>query len=692
MLKGKLYSFESIFKVDFALDLCEQKEEFLEILKSSTPVNVDKFDSNGTEWDFNDEYLIADSYWFCVNKGTIFISPNTDSIFGLLDFLINLAYYDDRNLILSFDDEGKSSAITVLSLGNNEIRFSVYDYGLMNYKKILSDIIINKRTFIVQFYNILNNIYKDIPKCKGREHVINRLKNCIDVLSQYISNENEFKKTYNISKFVRIFDISYKDLNGIWQFVICFEDDERSNPEYWEKQKQEGKILDYDYIEQDSEHGTKAEILKYKKPDTYTRAEYKNWVYLPKTQNWYSTNEIMPEPTRNCCGIYQDLTYTIKFDSKYYENEDIQLKNYVEESYDTAGNLRKDEELGYLDCTITFKNNDTEICKFNLDYRYNRQIRNAIKKAKNGEYVRFNLGSLKYDKMHIWKHTYSNTNKSDISVACYECTETGYQDIENFYFVAEKEFLDCFISALDEVEYKIKLTKSIMESGENLKIDKKFLTDKNWNSKIEYLENFVGEYACVYKSNLDGWGIINKNFEWIIKPENVTIFGEEHPKWGKKIEGWFTKYTYLHNIDGKLFIAAKHDNKQFVMDIKGNIQIPHVSDNIYYTYLNDELWFVAVDYNKSYIVNSKGEDVLSIDFPVGERFWILNDILIVSKDEKFGIIDWKGKIKLDFIFSDIKVNPDNLDFIAVKYMDKWGFINKSGKIGSMKIKKNSVRF
>ena len=65
------------------------------------------------------------------------------------------------------------------------------------------------------------------------------------------------------------------------------------------------------------------------------------------------------------------------------------------------------------------------------------------------------------------------------------------------------------------------------------------------------------------------------------------------------------------------------------MDIKGDIQIPHVSDNIYYTYLNDELWFVAVDYNKSYIVNSKGEDVLSIDFPVGERFWILNDILIL---------------------------------------------------------------
>ena len=140
---------------------------------------------------------------------------------------------------------------------------------------------------------------------------------------------------------------------------------------------------------------------------------------------------------------------------------------------------------------------------------------------------------------------------------------------------------------------------------------------------------------------------------------------------------------------GKLFIAEKQDKKQFVIDINGDIQIPHVSDKIYYTYLNNELWFVAVDYNKTYFVNSKGEDILTLDFKIGEKFWLLDKFIIVSKDNHYGLIDWKGNIKTDFIFSEINVNPNDLNYIAVKYMDKWGFINKNGKVIDMKIKEQT---
>lgn len=230
----------------------------------------------------------------------------------------------------------------------------------------------------------------------------------------------------------------------------------------------------------------------------------------------------------------------------------------------------------------------------------------------------------------------------------------------------------------------------VIQSAEQLKIPEKFKYSKHYSDTFENIENFIGGYACVNTGGVCGYGIINEKLEWVIKPEYVEIWGKEHPKFGKELKGWIKKYDYLHNINGKLFIAAKADLKQFVMDINGDIQIPHVSDKIYYTYLNDELYFIAVDYNKSYLINSKGEELLSLDFPVGEKFWLFKDILIVSRDNKYGIVDRKGKVLVDFIFSDIKPDSNNLDFIPAKYMDKWGFINKKGKVINMKVKGNAV--
>ena len=142
MIKEKLYDFAEIDYVDNDLSLCEQKDEFLELLKTSTPQKVEKFDDKGTNWDFGD---FDDFYTFCVNKGKIYISTMTECITVLLDFLVKLAYNDKKDLLLSIHDEGSYSAVTALVENGKDIRFTVYDYGLMSYKKILSDIIINKR-------------------------------------------------------------------------------------------------------------------------------------------------------------------------------------------------------------------------------------------------------------------------------------------------------------------------------------------------------------------------------------------------------------------------------------------------------------------------------------------------------------------------------------------------------------------
>lgn len=61
MTKQKMYDFETIFEVDYDFNLCKQKKEFIDILETSAPQRVNKFDSVDTKWDLND---IDNYYWF----------------------------------------------------------------------------------------------------------------------------------------------------------------------------------------------------------------------------------------------------------------------------------------------------------------------------------------------------------------------------------------------------------------------------------------------------------------------------------------------------------------------------------------------------------------------------------------------------------------------------------------------------
>ena len=701
MVKEKLYPFDLIVHADYKFDLCEEKEEFLELLKTSTPQKVAKFSRKGTKWDIGGDYGI-DFYKFFVNGGKIFISTITENIEGLLDFLVHLAYYDTTDLILGIHDEGSYSAITALAIDEENIRFTVFDYGLMRYKKVLSDIIINKKVFIKQFYGILSKLNKDMHKLENRDYVLKYFDKYLASLKEYLDNPDTFKKTYDINEHVRVFDIAYKDLNGDWQFLICFDDDERCEPEYWEKQKSEGKILDYDYQEQDATDGyvcingsyirCKGEELRQAlKPDMQPRVEDKNWVFSTITQKWYAGNDEMPEPKRTFGSVHQRISYSIEIDTESYpHNEEEQIENYIKNS--------TTDYPDDLECILNIKS-ETYYTVANIKFLYSQheEIRKALNTMRTGEYIRFDLGAYKQDKMHIWLEKYSNQKPDEydtVGVACFELSDDYKNDKEVYYFLIKKdEFINCFILALDEIQHKIDVMSKVIQSAERLKIPKefKYKAGNEYSSDIfENIENFIGGYACVNTGCVCGYGIINEKFEWVIKPEYVTIWGKEHPKFGKELKGWIKKYSYLHNINGKLFIAAKEDLKQFVMDINGDIKIPHISDKIYYTYLNNELYFIAVDYNKSYLINSKGEDILTLDFPIGEKFWLFKDILIVSRDNKYGIVDRKGKVLIDFIFSDIKPDPNNLDFIPAKYMDKWGFINKKGKVINMKVKENAV--
>lgn len=382
MVKEKLYSYFAIEHVDFAFDLCEEKEAFLNELKKSEPQKVKNFNSKGTYWSLKHDNIVSD-FNLCINDGNLYTTNY--ALFSLdefLDFLLQLAYYDDKSLVCYFVDENQFDSITIIPIEKGLIRVTTYDdignYNEVNQFKIKSDIIIKKDTFLKQIRNLLIKIDKDITKVdEGHENKYLRdITKAKEQLEQYLCNPDEFRQNFNPVTYVRVFDIAYKDLERTWQFVVCLETDERCEPEYWEKQKQEGKILNYDYKEQNSHQLNRWDFdKKLSVPITVeelrtlicTDMEERvknNWVYSTLTNKWYATNEIMLEPQRIFSAIDTRLSYKIEIDSEtlYPKSEDGQLESYVSYAYDSDGN-EYEEHYGHLYCWLTIISDGSPVCK-----------------------------------------------------------------------------------------------------------------------------------------------------------------------------------------------------------------------------------------------------------------------------------------------------------------------------------------
>lgn len=704
---GELLTVDAIAGADFDFEKCDKKDILTKMLENLVPKHVKRFNSKGTRWDLLGEFY--DEFDLYINGALLETSALvSDFIEDFLNFLPYLACVDDKKLICPFEYEGIITAIVTTPMDSDKIRVSVF-HNRELYKKYRpeykfdADIVIKKDTFVKQMYEILQEMVQDILKDNEEAdyYWVNRIKYTLSELDKYFENPENFKKKYELERHIRVFDVAYKDLDNTWKFMTVLDNDRDANPIHWEREKQQGNILDYDIFEQypqDIFGWDKAnkclkklteEEIKEKLENYMDEREDNNWVYSAETEKWYAPNEVMPLLNDSTYAlIHNRLSYEIKIDENPSRSDDDVLEDYIRDSYDIDGEIS--DVLGFLNCTLKLQSCGSRVSEIEFNYRNHEKIREGLKKAANGEYARIDLGGRDQKRIHLWQYLYDNsesTDARDILVACYDKIKDGEGEKELFSFIADrKEFISCFSSALDDIENRLKVTKHLMEVGEKLNIKEKFTLGKGYKQELSYIEGFKGEYACVQKECLDGWGIINKNLEWVIKPEHATITGETHPKYGVLIKGTVKRFEYLHNIDGKLFIAEKQDGKQFVMDIKCDIKIPHVSDKIYYTYLNDELFFLAIEEDKTYIVNSKGEDLLTLDFRIGEKFWLFDDIIIVSKDDKYGIVDWKGKVKIDFIFTSISLDKDNLDLIPVRYIDQWGFINRKGKVIDMKIK------
>ena len=465
MIKEKLYNYSEIENANFNFDLCTEKEHFLQALRISEPVKVKNFNTKGTNYSL--EYdNVASQFTLCINKAELITTDYVNfSLMTFMEFLTNLAYYDNKSLMCSFHDEGQYSVLLTIPCDKNSLRIAIFNKPIYSQYNCSTDIIIKKDNFLIQIRKILEKAVKDTKKLDhGNE---NRYVDCIiaelKILEEYFNNPNEFKKTYIVQKYFRVFDIAYKNLNGIWEFYVCLDDDKKADLNYWEKLKQDNQIIDYDYYEQNPIdcyfldrtnknfiHITREEIRKSINTNMDERIEDRNWVYSTETKNWYSDNEIMPAPKEPSKHIYTNLNYEIKINTEYFSySEEELLKEYIEEDYD-------------LPCVFTLKNDSHTVCNIEFNYNNNQEIREALNKAKEGKYVRFNFDEYSDEKIHFWKQTFPNDNNDYITIACYSRPDE-YRPIKQlYYFTAGKDFIECFINALNDIENKINVMKKTL--------------------------------------------------------------------------------------------------------------------------------------------------------------------------------------------------------------------------------------
>ena len=163
-------------------------------------------------------------------------------------------------------------------------------------------------------------------------------------------------------------------------------------------------------------------------------------------------------------------------------------------------------------------------------------------------------------------------------------------------------------------------------------------------------------------------------------------------------------YQDLKQVKKGVYIA-KNNDRYGIIDNEGNTMIPF--DYTLITYNKDAKLFIADDANynttiinenyeskitgilseinttKSYIRMRVDDEYKYYDLSCQEKTNIEvledNTLFLSKKDGKYGFVDKKGNVVVDYIYDDA-TEQNEYGFVAVKKDGKWGAIDKDGKV------------
>ena len=238
----------------------------------------------------------------------------------------------------------------------------------------------------------------------------------------------------------------------------------------------------------------------------------------------------------------------------------------------------------------------------------------------------------------------------------------------------------------------------------------KLLDNKYDNIEQVYLSDYYlvtenGERKVI---NSSGETILNSGFDQISsKTEDGFIYvfqglyGEINTTGEVQIE---PTYQDLKQVKNGVYIA-KNNDRYGIIDNEGNTMIPF--DYTLITYNKDSKLFIADDANynttiinenyeskitgilseinttKSYIRMRVDDEYKYYDLSCQEKTNIEvledNTLFLSKKDGKYGFVDEKGNVVVDYIYDDA-TEQNEYGFVAVKKDGKWGAIDKDGKV------------
>ena len=176
---------------------------------------------------------------------------------------------------------------------------------------------------------------------------------------------------------------------------------------------------------------------------------------------------------------------------------------------------------------------------------------------------------------------------------------------------------------------------------------------------FDRVANFFYYDHVRYMTSSSLWGMLNKNFEIVIQPA----------------------YVQLGSMSGDGLVAAKQtaDGKWGYLDKNGETKIAPMYD---FAYTFDQGYAVVVMGDNMGVINKSGEFTVGLQSTKylsnvgGERIGFQD-----AQSRKVGLMDCKGNIITQAIYD----GWDGIGFtdgalMAVSANDKWGYIDKNGKV------------
>ncbi|WXR62490.1 WG repeat-containing protein [Peptostreptococcaceae bacterium AGR-M142] len=220
---------------------------------------------------------------------------------------------------------------------------------------------------------------------------------------------------------------------------------------------------------------------------------------------------------------------------------------------------------------------------------------------------------------------------------------------------------------------KLGITKEDSKKGH-------FLIDTKGNTYLDFDETKPGNHKRLYFINYNkGKYYFYDNFSATVTKGVVYYSFDEKTRELKNLNVDVDKLvkdntTVIWFVNEEIIIVS-NDKGNTVIDKDGIPKFEYVDGDI--MYIKDLDLYSIVKNNKKYILNSKFENIIDMEYD--EIYFNSSKYIRIKKDGKIGMVDTLGNIITKPMYDEI--GPMFVEgHIRVKVKDKWGYMNEKGDL------------